>query len=103
MKLKSISESSLVADLGDPVFAAEYLEEVLKDGSMQSFLLAVRNVALANGGMQKLARKTKLGRESMYKALSKEGNPYFGTLQSILGEVGLRFSVCLKKSGKKAA
>ncbi len=93
MKLINLSESSIVNDLQDPEFAAGYLEDVLKKGNMDSFLLAIRNVALANGGMQKLAIRTQLGRESMYKALSEDGNPQFSTLQTILNKMGLRFSI----------
>jgi probable addiction module antidote protein len=95
MKLVDLSESLLVEDLRDPEFSAAYLEDVLKNGSMESFLLAIRNVAVANGGMKKISKSTKLGRESMYKALSKSGNPQFSTLLNILNDVGLRFSVTL--------
>ena len=91
--LRDLSESSLLHDLKDPKFAASYLEEVLDGGSMPSFLHAVRNVAIANGGMQQIAKRTKLGRESLYKALSHTGNPQFTTLHSILREVGLKFAV----------
>jgi probable addiction module antidote protein len=38
------------------------------------FLLALRNVAEARG-MTKLAARSKLNRESLYKMLSKRGNP----------------------------
>lgn len=93
MKLRDLEETSLLHDLRDPQFAQEYLEEILLDGSLDALLLAIRCVARANGGMQKVAQKAKLGRESMYKALSKNGNPQFATLQAILRSVGLRFSV----------
>lgn len=102
MKLRDISNSSILNDLRDPDFAAGYLEEVLKDGSMESFLLAVRNVAIANGGMKKLAKTTKLGRESMYKTLSKSGNPQFSTVQAMLKQLGLRFSITPEKQSRKA-
>lgn len=93
MKLKNISESSLYSDLKDPEFAAGYLENILDEGSLNAFLIALRNVAEANGGVGSLAKATELGRESMYKTLSEEGNPQFITVQSILKALGLKISI----------
>jgi probable addiction module antidote protein len=93
MKLKHISESSLYSDLKDPEFAAGYLEDVLQEGSLNTFLIALRNVAEANGGVGQIAKATELGRESMYKTLSEEGNPQFSTVQSILKALGLKISI----------
>ncbi len=62
--------------LKDPECAALYLEECLADGDMELFKLALKNVADARlGGISVLAEKTSLGRESLYKSLSKTGNP----------------------------
>ena len=101
-RLKDLTESSLFDDLRDPHFAARYLEEVLRDGSPAAFLAAVRYVAQANGGMRRLAGRTSLGRESLYKSLSEGGNPRFSTLQSVLKGVDLRFSVVPRRKGKSA-
>ncbi len=103
MKVKDLSESSLVNDLRDPGFAAGFLEEVLKDGSLEAFLAAVRHVVHANGGMKRISTKTKLGRESLYKALSENGNPRFSTLSAPFQSMGLRFSVQREKKIGKAA
>lgn len=93
MKKKKIEVSALFEDLKDLDFAAAYLEEMLAEDDIQGFLIAIRNVARANGGMRQLADETHLGRESMYKTLSENGNPQFSTLKEILGGLGLRFSV----------
>ena len=93
MELKDITASSVIEDLRDPEFAVSFLEDVLSEGSTPAFLAAIRSVAAANGGMQKISRATKLGRESMYKALSKDGNPQFSTIALILKQLGLRFSI----------
>jgi len=93
MKLKDISESSLFNDLRDPEFAAAYLEEVMQEGSLDAFLIALRNVAEAAGGVGQLAKATELGRESMYKTLSEEGNPQFATVQTILKALGLKLLI----------
>lgn len=97
MRLKPVEESSIFVDLQDSRFAARYLEEVLKTGSLPAFLVAVRDVVRASGNVTRVATRAKLGRESMYKALSRDGNPQFSTLQTILDQVGLQFSITEQK------
>lgn len=69
---------------------AIYLQTCLEDaGDDPAFLAkALGNVARARG-MTEIARKTGLGRESLYKALSGEGNPSFGTVLKVLNAVGI--------------
>jgi len=57
------------------------------------FLLALRNVAEAKGGMAVLAEKANLSRESLYRMLSKRGNPEIKSLFSLLHAMGLRLAV----------
>jgi len=52
---------------------------------------ALGNIARAKG-MSQLAKDTGLGRESLYKALSGEGNPSFGTILKVMRALGLRLS-----------
>ncbi len=103
MKLKPIEESSIFEDLKDPEFAAEYLEEMLREDDFPCFLIALRNVAKVHGGMTALSDSTELGRESLYKTLSESGNPKFSTLQTILKQLGLRFSISSDNPGQEAA
>lgn len=93
MRLKNITDSSLTKDLKDPDFAAAYLENVLQEGSVDAFLIALRRVADANGGIGQIAKAAALGRESMYKTLSEDGNPQFITIHSILKALGLKISI----------
>jgi probable addiction module antidote protein len=44
-------------------------------------------------GMTHIARETGLGRESLYKALSIEGNPEFATVIKVIRSLGLRLQV----------
>jgi probable addiction module antidote protein len=44
-------------------------------------------------GMSSIATKTKLGRESLYKALTAGGNPHFKTVLCLLRSLGVRLSV----------
>ena len=89
MPLKSFRDSPIAKDLQDPEFAAGYLEDALKE-DVQDFMIAIRDVADANGGLGKLSRISELGRESLYKTLSEKGNPKWHTLVSLL--IGLKFA-----------
>ena len=91
MPLKDFNET-FEHELCDPEYAASYLEHAIGD-STESFLLALRDVAKANGGMSRLAEAAELGRESMYKALSEDGNPKIKTVQTVLRALGLRLSI----------
>jgi len=83
--------------LKDPADAKAYLEAALeeyeKDGDKEAFLLALRDVAEARGGMSVLAERTHLNRQNLYKALSKNGNPSLDTVGNILHGLGFRFSI----------
>lgn len=83
----------LVKSLKNPEEAAGYLNAALADGDHRVFLAALRNVAEAHGGMTKLARKSRLNRESLYKVLSKRGNPGIQTLETLLSSLGFRLMV----------
>ena len=67
------------------------LEESLKSDkeSQHLFLIALRNVAEAQGGVSQLAKKAHVGRESLYKALFETGNPKWHTLVSLILGLGL--------------
>ena len=69
------------------------LEDYEKDKDLAAFLLALRTIAIAKGGISILAQKTKLNRQSIYKALSANGNPTFSTLDLILNSLGLSFVI----------
>ncbi len=68
-----------------------YLELCLDEaGDDAAFIAkALGNIARAKG-MTLLARETGLGRESLYKALSGEGNPRFSTILKVMAALGLR-------------
>jgi|SRR5579863_2525383 len=69
---------------------AAYLEAVLEDGDPALIAAALGDIARAKGGVAKLARETGLGRESLYKALSPNGNPRLATVLKIMRALGLR-------------
>ena len=85
-------EDYLLESLKNPREAALYLEAAMEDDDPRVFLLALRQVAQARG-MSVVAGRAKVGRESLYKALSKAGNPEINTVSRVLRAAGLRLSV----------
>lgn len=87
----------LITSLKDPQEARAYLNVALeayeKDRDSEAFLLALRDVAEARGGLTRLARETKLNRQNLYRMLSDDGNPQLNTLSAILSALGLRLSI----------
>jgi len=90
-------EEWLIHSLQNKKEAASYLqvalEEYQKDGDLEAFLLALRHVAEAQGGMGILAKKTHLNRESLYKTLSSKGNPKLQTIGLLLKGLGFQFFI----------
>ena len=90
--------AELIETLRDPVEAEEYLNAALEEDDPELFLVALRNVAEAQGGVAQLsAEKTKLNRESLYKMLSERGNPELKSLDALLHALGFRLAVTANK------
>lgn len=83
----------LLEQLQDPDEAAAYLNAALQDNDPHVFLLALRDIAEAQGGMGWLADQADLNRESLYRTLSLRGNPRFFNLLAVLDAVGLELSI----------
>ena len=78
----------------DPEFAAEYLRAALDDTDEPRVLLvALRRVAESRGGIAKVAKAAGVERESLYRALSANGNPRFSTLAAVAKAMGLKLTV----------
>lgn len=86
-------QEDLIEALKNPKEAATYLNAAIEDGDREVFLLALRNVALAHGGMSTIARKAHLKRESLYRMLSNEGNPELNSIFNVLHAVGLKLTI----------
>lgn len=80
----------------DPEFASVYLAAALEEsdqpGGQQALLAALRHVAEAQG-MAAVAQRAGVPRESLYRALSTNGNPTIKTLLAVLGAAGLQLAV----------
>jgi probable addiction module antidote protein len=75
----------------DEVIAA-YLDAAIDEDDPALLAAALGDVARAKG-MTEIARGTGLGRESLYKALSSDGNPEFGTVQKVVRSLGLKLHI----------
>ena len=96
-------QDSLVASLRDPKEAAAYLDAALEAGDRAAFLLAIRNVIDALGGMTQIARNAGLNRENLYRVLSEKGNPELNSLEKLLKALGLRLAVGVDQKMDHAA
>ena len=101
MKRTSNYDDELMEALKNPDEAAEYLNAALADPNQAVFLLALRDVIAARGGMSDLAGKATLNRVSLYRSLSKRGNPELRTLNRMLTELG--FSLAIKTQHQSAS
>lgn len=75
--------------LEGPEDVVAYLEAAFEDGDSRLIAAALGDVARAKG-MTRVAAESGLGRESLYKALSLDGNPSFATVLKVLHALGLR-------------
>ena len=75
--------------LNQPEVAAEYLTACYEDGP-EVFLLGLRDVVEARGGVGRTAALSKLNRENLYRLVSRKGNPRLTSLNSVLSALGLK-------------
>jgi len=95
---RSASYDDLLMDmLKDEGRALAYLNAALDEQDPKIFLVALRNVTQAQGGIARVAARSGLNRESLYRALSDKGNPSVQTLAAVLGAVGARLDVARVK------
>jgi probable addiction module antidote protein len=92
-------EDYLIETLKDKEAACAYLQAALdnyqKDQHQQALLLALKDVAKAQGGIGWLAKQTHLNREHLYYLLSGKGNPKLDTLSLILKAFGFHLNVVM--------
>lgn len=84
----------LLERLKDPELAQAYLEAAVEsyegDGNSQALLLAMRDVAEAQGGIDELARRTSVSRQHLYDILASTHNPSLDDWLHILSGLGFR-------------
>jgi probable addiction module antidote protein len=95
-KMTRSFREQLLKDLADPAEAAHYINAALDDSaeedSQEMLLVALRDVA-ESWRMSAVANEAGVSRESVYRMLSKHGNPTYRSLAGILKALDLRLSV----------
>ena len=90
--MKTVSYKKILREkLEDPEQAAEYLTACYEEGP-EVFLVGLRDVVEAQGGVARAAELSKLNRESLYRLISRNGNPRLSSLDSVLRALGLKVS-----------
>jgi probable addiction module antidote protein len=90
--MKSVSYKKILhKKLEDPEQAAEYLTACFEEGS-EAFLVGLRDVVEAQGGVARAAELSKLNRESLYRLISRQGNPRLSSLEAVLTALGLKMT-----------
>jgi probable addiction module antidote protein len=82
-------EEILKPRLENPEQAAMYLTACYEEGP-DVFLLGLRDVVEAQGGIGRAAQASKLNRESLYRLFSRRGNPRLSSLNAVLTSLGLK-------------
>jgi probable addiction module antidote protein len=78
-----LSDFDISQYLDNNEIITEYLSQVLEDGDMDEFFVAIGNIAKAKG-ISKISNDTGLGRESLYKTFKKGSKPRFDTVLRVL-------------------
>lgn len=90
-------DSFLQDRLKDPVLAMAYLNEALQDDDQNVFLIALKDVLDAQGiEVSDLSRRAHISRQSFYRMLSKEGNPRWSTITSLINAMGIQVHLSYK-------
>ncbi|MCI5065066.1 putative addiction module antidote protein [bacterium] len=98
MKTKDY-RTALLERLQDSEYAVGYLTEVLANESGEAFLIALKDIVDARQeNITALSEEAGVTRQTLYKALSKDGNPTFSTINQLLKTLGLQFSVTDRES-----
>jgi probable addiction module antidote protein len=72
-----------------------FLEAAMEDNDPKHLARALGVVARSQG-MSEIAKKSGLGRQALYNALSENGNPTLETLTAVLDALGLQLTVVKK-------
>ncbi|MDR1997829.1 MAG: putative addiction module antidote protein [Candidatus Margulisbacteria bacterium] len=74
-----------------------YLEAVFSDGTAEEIAYALGNIARARHAMGKIAKSANVNISSLYRSLSREGTPYFRTINHAVNSLGYQLTVIPQK------
>ncbi|MFI5400085.1 MAG: DNA-binding protein [SAR324 cluster bacterium] len=84
----------------DPKLGPGYLSGAWQEGP-EAFLVALKDVVDAQGGVTRLAKKTGLHRVSLHTLLSAKGNPRLNNLSRILNALNVRLTLAPKAAPRR--
>jgi probable addiction module antidote protein len=93
MRDRSHDEAMAEVFREDPTYAVQLLNSILEDGDQGEFLIALRQLTKAFGGVQMVADTAQLSTTQLYRTLSPDGNPVLSSFSEILKAMGLRIAV----------
>lgn len=86
-----------IDELRNPEIATARLTRAIRrlaeDEDAEAFLVLLRKLTKAHGGMSRLSKKIGINRQNLYRTFASTGNPKFKSLSSILRGLGYRLSV----------
>ena len=94
-------ENYLQKQLRDPTYAAAFMNAALKDDNPQEFLSSLKSVILANGGVAKIAKKSGISRQHLYRIINGASNPTIQLLMAVLKTLKINLAFNHKTSKKK--
>lgn len=91
---RSVAHTDFLREhLADDENAAALLDAAFAGGDEGDIMSAMRAVTLARGGVAEVAAATGLSRETLYRTLSRSGNPRLSTLLAVMEATGVRIKV----------
>lgn len=95
--MTTLKKWNIVDHLGDKAVREQYLADVFKDGDVEEIKRALFYVSQAEG-IEKVAKKANLNRESLYKMFRANSKPRFESILKIMQALGLNFNIVIARS-----
>jgi probable addiction module antidote protein len=92
MKAETLTHWDMAENMKTEENYAAYLETALEEGD-PAFISAVLGDIARSKGMTQMAKETGLARESLYRALSADGNTSFATVVKVINVLGLKMRI----------
>lgn len=96
IKISELKEFDIAEYLDDDETIASYLNDAIEistsSGDPNVFKVALGNIARARG-MGEIAKKSGLGRESLYKTFAPEAKPRFDTMQRVFASMNMQMKL----------
>ncbi len=100
IKLSSYNTSDYLKDKEDVLGYFKETQKLANEINSPELMLEALGQIARSEGMAKIAEETQLNRESLYKSLSKKGNPSFTNIFKIIRSLGFELSIIESSSSK---